>query len=1654
MNYPELSHRYELLRPLGAGGMGEVFLVRDRITGAQCALKHLSARARVPRHDLQREFRALAGLRHPAIVSVYECGVSPDGHPYFTMEYVPGVSVDQALVPGDWSGLARAGSEIAHGLEVLHAASILHGDLKPSNVLATATGDRRHPLLNLRLVDFGLSATLGEGGATHRGSPGYAAPEVVRGAPMEVASDLYALGATLFTLACRRLPFRGTSVEALLDQQLTEAPDGSVIENAGVPPRFVELILRLMAPEPERRPNSARQVRREIEALFPESRTSLLERLGAAVMVGRTHELELIESTLDRRGPPAVLVSGPPGIGKSALLSEAGRRAALAGHPVVGFTPARLSELLCGATADDGDALSRHLRSLKSGSEATPLVLIDDAHGLDAASRLAIRRFILDPDAPSVAWVMAEPEDRDADADQIMEDSGFLTVHRLGPIARPAAAEMIAARLRERPPAELEEFLWERAHGHPGMTVQALRALAANGGLHETDAGIVADREVLAKLAQEPAAELVSPLLDRAPEAARDLLAVLALVGAASAAELNAVLPGADESLGTLRELGLIQESDAERMRLVNPALAERIVTGRAPERLQALIDHALRLPSIGLEARVRLLMRAGRVDEALEAARAIDDRAIDVGLAETVAGLLDASRPEESAAWHERVARRRFGEGRYQAAIPHLQRSLAGSAGTPSYADRLGMLATAHLRVGDVARTGETLDELLGLPLAPATRSKALTQQCVHLRGIGQLDAAEASGRRALEVGEEAADDECIGAAAQALASLLLARGQLDGAREMCDRALTAHIRSGVVLAEIRTRGIRAALAQAEGHTEEALTIYTAAQAQARAAGQRLAIEELVINQSMLSGDLGRWSEVAKLNSEAARLAIADHRPRNATAAYTNLALAQAFRGHPASARREARIAIRLARRHLPALESSGWRVLAQVERSRGRLGPALRAAKRALALAARRGTAIEQAWCHLEYGAVLEAMHKLEPALHAWLAAPDLPAGQESLRTLLDARAALAALHLGELDRSRELESRIDERAAARFPLAAAFVQELRVHSALAANRDTDAQKGAQAMLEAFERISATAERARAVLTLAARLHERGTFPTAARTWLEWASSEFERLGDHRSRERVLSLLVRWIHAGTGPSRAADETLLEAVSELLMSLPNLKELSKKAMELVVRQLEAERGVFLVVDPATGQFQAMAEYGSVNATVRRHAIGYSRRVVRHVAKSGGTLLVTDAARDPRARFESVVRLKLRSILCVPLMAADHVVGAVYLDDSRRAQAFGPSAQQLLERIGHLLAVAVDRSYAHETITRTNERLMGENRELRKAAARESHPLELLGSSMAMRRIIPVVERASETQATVLITGENGTGKELVARMIHSGGARRLRPFVVVNCGAITETLLESELFGILPNVATGVRGRDGCFRQAEGGTLFLDEIGEMPARQQVALLSAIANREVMPVGGSRTLKVNVRIIAATNCDLGRMIEAGTFRQDLFFRLNVLPLKLPPLRERKTDIPMLARHFAAQVAALQKRPVPELTGEFLALLMRADWPGNVRQLQNTIERVMALHGDDQLAPHMLADDPDFSSRRTRSGPASGSLTEQVEELERIKICEALRRWQGNQSAAARELGILEQTLRYRMEKYEIEGLRRKTRRRSSRRDPA
>lgn len=324
--------------------------------------------------------------------------------------------------------------------------------------------------------------------------------------------------------------------------------------------------------------------------------------------------------------------------------------------------------------------------------------------------------------------------------------------------------------------------------------------------------------------------------------------------------------------------------------------------------------------------------------------------------------------------------------------------------------------------------------------------------------------------------------------------------------------------------------------------------------------------------------------------------------------------------------------------------------------------------------------------------------------------------------------------------------------------------------------------------------------------------------------------------------------------------------------------------------------------------------------------------------------------------------------------------------------------------------------------------------LVRENRELREELSDRKEFHSIIGSSPEMEQVFQIVRKVADTEATVLVTGESGTGKELVARAIHTGSSRKNKPFVAINCAAIPRDLLESELFGHVRGAFTGaVRDKVGKFQMADGGTIFLDEVGELPLDLQPKLLRALQEKTVEMVGGTSSQKIDVRVVAATNADLEQAISSGDFREDLYYRLCVIPVHLPPLRKRTGDIPLLIRHFVSKHGANEV----SFSHEAMDLLRRHSWPGNVRELENTVERVLIMRNGNVVE----ADDLPEKIRSGRSGgdriinlPDEGYPLEQ---LEKEVVLEALEKNSWNQTNAAKFLRIPRHTLIYRMEKYGI-----------------
>jgi len=469
-------------------------------------------------------------------------------------------------------------------------------------------------------------------------------------------------------------------------------------------------------------------------------------------------------------------------------------------------------------------------------------------------------------------------------------------------------------------------------------------------------------------------------------------------------------------------------------------------------------------------------------------------------------------------------------------------------------------------------------------------------------------------------------------------------------------------------------------------------------------------------------------------------------------------------------------------------------------------------------------------------------------------------------------------------------------------------------------------------------------------------------------------------------------------------------DLKVLLDFSRTVNSVLGLASLQEKVLEAVLQIVPADQGAILLTDDGSTEFSSIAGRDRLGSNPSIHA---SQTILNRVLQENVAVLSNDVQSDDNYReVESLLERRVHSVLAVPLEVQGRMLGAMYLDASSPGVRFDSDLLQLVTTLGNFTAMAIDNA-------RYLERLGGENRRLNEELSIHH---SMVGESKAMHEVYGFVSRVAGRDSTVLITGESGTGKELVARAVHVNSPRADKPFVAINCAAITETLLESELFGHERGAFTGaVSQKKGKLETAEGGTVFLDEIGELALPMQAKLLRVLQEREFERVGGTRPIKLDVRLIAATNRDLKEGARTGAFRSDLYYRLNVVSLHMPALRERREDIPLLAAFFAAQHGEKVKRRVAGISLEARACLVSYDWPGNVRELENAIERAVVLGSTELILAEDLPDS--ILEESAAAGEPVNALAEGVREAKKDLIERAIEKAEGNYTEAAAILGV-------------------------------
>jgi Nif-specific regulatory protein len=474
-----------------------------------------------------------------------------------------------------------------------------------------------------------------------------------------------------------------------------------------------------------------------------------------------------------------------------------------------------------------------------------------------------------------------------------------------------------------------------------------------------------------------------------------------------------------------------------------------------------------------------------------------------------------------------------------------------------------------------------------------------------------------------------------------------------------------------------------------------------------------------------------------------------------------------------------------------------------------------------------------------------------------------------------------------------------------------------------------------------------------------------------------------------------------------------ARDLNALLRISAAINSARNLEALQKRLLELIAEVVPAEQGAILLAPEGADDFTSVC--GWTRREGVNSEVNVSRTIARQVWRDGISVLSNDVRSDASlSRARSMIVSKARSLLVVPLTLPEQTFGVIFLSTSDPIVWFDEDHLQLMTAIAAMAAMAIAGLRQVEWLELENQRL---NAEL-------SLNHNMIGESPRIREVYQRIARVAPTDSTVLIRGESGTGKELAARAIHTSSARADKPFVAINCAALTETLLESELFGHEKGAFTGaIAQKKGKIEIAQGGTLFLDELGEMAPLLQAKLLRVLQEQEFERVGGTKSIKADIRVIAATNRDLEEAIRQGSFRQDLYYRLNVVTLTLPPLRERPEDIPLLASYFATKYSEKCKRRIRGITPEARAALTAYDWPGNVREFENAIERAVVLGSGEMIQPEDL---PEAVLEAETEAPAANTITkyhEAVKEAKKHLILKAVEQAEGSYTEAAKLLGV-------------------------------
>jgi len=1599
---PARADRYQRLRHLGEGASGSVWLVEDSASpGSRLALKELTEQARGKEDVLRREFATLSALHHPNFVEVLEFDVSPETDlPRFTMEFVDGDDIVAAVRKGGPVTFFEVACESLRALAFLHDFGLIHRDLKPANVLV-----RRRPARSAKVVmlDFGLVAQLHDdqiGGVA--GTLPYMAPELFEGASPGPTSDLYALAAVLFE-AIHGVPLFDVPEDGNLAAFLEAVRSGGRSHAgvpAGYPPDLAAWFDGMLAVRPDDRPAKASEAlallgqAREIP--FPlETPATLRSRLAFGGPPGRESEVHEIWRHLESSGGSHVLwICGGPGSGKTRILNWVHAEAVRLGR-----------EVLLRPQADRAVGVDHDRRGRR-------LMILDDAESMAAHVVSVVAHLLQQASAPDLDVIVALRPDEVSDAGLValMRQSEFSPAMR-----RLDLAPLDASGLRA---------MVERATGTSASATQTRWLLDQSEGNALVATSLIID-EAWKKGTSASNAETLAGALSRqvrsVPSWSREWLEACCVLSEETEASLVSEVAAVDDALGQLaaaelQAMGLVKRGEVG-WKPDSRALSRSVVESLAGPTLLTLHKRAAN----ALLARFSDRRRSWRVAVHLAAAGE-GRRASEFALLAAEQALEDND--TSTAADRFALAIRGVPRGddtRYRLRFRQGEALIA--------AGRNPEAVRAFGAAGACARTSEQ-------------RAIARLRQARALINIGRIQRAQRVAEQVREQASTPGADLNAALSESLLGMVELRQGRHEQALALFAKAAARFSNFGPsddfaeCLHFLGWLESRLGRSSATDHLQEALEM-------SRSQGDSTTHLKVLYSLSTHFSRTGRHGDAQETADRLRELAEELRDPSAVRLAMTRLGRIAYQRGdydRAASLSHE--------------IEALGYRFgePTSVFRARNLRADALIASGRPAEAADLMRRSLQDEllpradqgmidWLQVTLAEALSCLSENDAANAEQILA-DLIKPEAELDPVKDWRVRNLFLEWRVAQQDAEQVSNLAttlEQAPENDPHIVGFESKTRFHIAKARHL---LQQGRyeEAELEA-ERAGELAGRgdqpsfgavARGV---AAEACERRGDERAAAQHLEQGRALLEqaalRIADSEMRRDFLARpLFRRLREEAGGTADARLLALYEMVGALGSERDIDRLLESILDMALKVVQAERGMILLLDPDDRSFSVRL-VRNLEEETEKDAEAFSRSVIER-AGSGESVLAVDAGRDDRFRsLRSVSLFGIRSLMCVPLRLRERIVGTVYLDSRSGGTVFTREDLRFVEAFADHAALALDNA-------RELERLALENARLRREAESKVRFENIVGESPAMERVFALMSKVAASELPVLIQGESGTGKELVARAIHFHGPRRDSACLTENCAAIPETLLESELFGHVRGAFTGAeRDRAGLFEEADGGTLFLDEIGDMSPAMQARLLRVLQEGEIRRVGGERPIAVDVRVIAASHRDLEQEVEAGRFREDLLYRLKVLVVRLPPLRERVGDIRLLVDFLLERIAAERGRERPRISVEVMERLERYRWPGNVRQLQNVLQRLALLAGSGPIDLALLETDRELG-RLFDAGKRAAEPLYSLEANERERIRSALEQARGNRSRAARMLGISRATIYRKLKAYGLE----------------